>query len=82
MPLAAPPVQVLAARRAHHVDLARVGQPLQRAVDRGQADPLAPLAQHRVQVLRAVEALHLGEQRAHRRTLPGVAHAPAPTLAS
>ena len=42
--LAAPAVEVLAAGRAHHVDLAGVGEPLQGAVDGGQPDPLAALA--------------------------------------
>ena len=72
--LAAPAVEVLAAGRPHDVDLAGVGQALQGAVDRGQADPLAALAQHRVQLLGAVEALDLGRAaRSTARALPGVA---------
>src|SRR5690606_34220553 len=71
--LAAPPVQVFTAGGAHHVHLTGVRQPLQGAVDGGEPDPLAPLAQHRVQFLRGVEALDLVQQVAHCRPLPGVA---------
>ncbi len=59
---AAAAVEVLAAGRAHDVDLAAVGEALKRAVDRGEADALAAVTEHRVQVLGAVEALDLGEQ--------------------
>jgi hypothetical protein len=80
--LTAPAIEVLAAGRAHDVDLAGVGQPLQGAVDGGQADPFAPLAQHGVQILGAVEAGRLGEHRAHRGALFGVAQNVVHGLAS
>ena len=70
--VAAPAVQVLAARRAHHVEVAGVGEGLQRAVHGGQPDPFAALAQHRVQVLGAVETLHLVQQCRDGAALPGV----------
>jgi hypothetical protein len=73
VPLAAPPVEMFAAGRAHHVHLAVVGHGLQRPVDGGQADPIAAHAQHGVQFLGAVEPVHPVQQGRDRAALPGVA---------
>ena len=49
------PVDGLAVGRPQHVDLAGVGERLQRAVDRGQPDGVAAVAQRGVDVLGAAE---------------------------
>jgi hypothetical protein len=58
----AAPVEVLATRRAHDVDVTGVGQGLKRAIHRGQADPFAAGAKDGVKLLRAVEAVDVGKQ--------------------
>ena len=67
----AAPVDRLAVGRAQHIHLARVGEGLQGAVDRGQADRVAAVLEHVVQLLRAAELVHLVERRRHRGALPG-----------
>ena len=63
----APPVHGLAAAGAQDVDLAGVGQRLQRAVDGGQADALADAAQLLVDLLRGAEVGEPVQQARHRR---------------
>src|SRR6185369_15622805 len=56
---AAQPVQLLPAGQSHGVDLARVDEQLQGAVDGGQADLGAALPEVNVQLLRGPEVVHL-----------------------
>ena len=72
----APPVDGLAGAGAQHVDLAGVGQRLQRAVDGGQADALADAAQLLVDLLGRAEVGRAVQQAGHRGPLAGGAHRP------
>jgi len=58
---AAPAVNSLPVCCAERVDFARLGERLQRPVDRRQPDRLASVAQHRMQVLRASKLVKLVE---------------------
>jgi hypothetical protein len=69
--LGAAPVGGLAGAGAQHVDLAGVGQGLQGAVDRGQADAVAAPAQLLVDLLRGAEVGELVEQVRDRGALTG-----------
>jgi hypothetical protein len=71
VPPAAPAIERLAVVHAQDVDLAGVGKALQRAVDRRQPDAVASAADHAVDLLRAAEAVQLGQGRAHGQPLPG-----------
>ena len=73
---AAAPVDRLAVLGAQHVDLAAVGERLQRPVDRGQPDVLAVAAQQVVDVLGAAEVLEGLHRRRDRAALPGRAGCP------
>ena len=67
----AAPVDGLAVAGAQHVDLAGVRERLEGAVDGGQADRVAPVLEHVVQVLRAAELVDLVERGRDRGPLPG-----------
>jgi hypothetical protein len=67
----AAPVDGLTLGRAQDVDLAGVGEGLERAVDGGQPYRVAPVLEHVVQVLGAAELVDLVERRSDRRPLPG-----------
>ncbi len=58
---AAPAVDGLAVAGAQHIDLAGVGEGLQRPVDGGQPDRVTPVLEHVVELLRAAELVHLVE---------------------
>jgi hypothetical protein len=66
----AAPVGRLAVAAAQHVDVARVDERLQPAIDRGEADRLAALAQPGVQLLGGAEAGRLLGHRQQRAALP------------
>ena len=86
--LVASAVHRLAIGRPQGVDGAGVGERLQVAVDRGQADGVPLLAKHLVQRLGAGEALDVGERLGHGQLLAGRLHrattlrAPATTVAT
>jgi hypothetical protein len=69
VPAAAPSIGRLAVGQSQDVDLLRVGQHLQRAIDRRQADALTTMAEEVVDLLCAPEVVDLGEQRRHCRAL-------------
>src|SRR5262245_14239109 len=62
VPATAPAVHLLARDRTHDVDVAGLGERLECAVDSGQAQMLAAVAQHRMQFLCTVERLRVPEE--------------------
>src|SRR5581483_10583263 len=68
---AAPAVDGLALGGAQHVHLARVGERLERPVDGGEADRVAPVLEQVVQLLCAAEVVHLGQHGGDCRPLAG-----------
>ena len=70
----APAVHRLAGVVAHHVDQAGRREGLEVAIDGGQPDVLAALAQLVVELLGGAETVHALKQRDHRRPLPGGAN--------
>ena len=79
---AAPAVEGLAVLGAQHVDLAGVGERLQRPVDRRQPDVLAARAEQVVDLLGAAEVLEGRERRGHRPPLPGRTRSAAAAVVS
>src|SRR5688572_17162798 len=73
VPVAAAPVAGVAAGHLHHVDLVGLGEELECPVDRGQPDAGAAVAQHHVQLLGAVEAVHVVQEGHDGVPLAGVA---------
>ena len=71
VPGAAPAIGHLAVSAAQHVDLAGVGQDLQVPVHGREPDALTSVPEQVVHLLRAAEAVHLVEDRGHRRALTG-----------
>ncbi len=63
----------LAVGGPQRVQLAGLGQRLQGAVDRGQSDAVAPLAQLVVDLLRRTELVQLGQHLLHGGPLAGAA---------
>ena len=64
--------EVLALGALQRVRVALRGEPGERAIDGGEADPGVVVAERRVQRLRAHEAARVGECFAHPLALPGV----------
>src|SRR5947209_20285561 len=71
----ATPVDRLTAVGTQYVDLSGLGQGLEGAVHRGQADTLAAVAQSLVDLLRGAETVGVIEQPGHCGPLPGGAQA-------
>jgi hypothetical protein len=67
------PVRHFAVTGPQRVDLAALSHRLQGPVDGGQPDPVAALAEQVVDLLRGTEIVQVGQDRVHRRPLPGAA---------